>query len=60
MTHPKPTAKRLADLRPAATVPCMLCEQPRPKEGARQFHALWVCGPCAAKVAATQKTKVTP
>jgi ribosomal protein L37AE/L43A len=60
MNHPKPTPKRLTDLRPAATVPCMLCEQPRPKEGARQFHALWVCGPCAAKVAATQKTKVTP
>jgi len=60
MTHPKPTPKRLADLRPAATVPCMVCEQPRPKEGARQFHALWVCGQCAAKVAAPQKTKVTP
>ena len=46
------TARTLADLRPNATVRCMVCEQQRPAAGAEKFHAHHVCRECAAKVRA--------
>lgn len=52
----KPAATRtLADLRPNATVHCMVCEQQRPAAGAEKFHAHHVCRECAAKVRAKQE-----
>jgi len=46
------TTRTLADLRPNATVHCMVCEQQRPAAGAEKFHAHHVCRECAAKVRA--------
>lgn len=52
----KPDASRtLADLRPNATVHCMVCEQHRPAVGAEKFHAHHVCRECAAKVRAKKQ-----
>lgn len=44
--------RTLADLRPNATVHCMVCEQQRPAAGAEKFHAHHVCRECAAKLRA--------
>ena len=50
--------RTLSDLRPNATIDCMVCEQPRPQAGAIKFRSLHVCSECAAKVRAKQeKTK---
>ena len=54
----KPPTRTLSDLRPSATIDCMVCEQPRPQAGAIKFRSLHVCSECAAKVRAKQeKTK---
>lgn len=50
--------RTLSDLRPNATIDCMVCEQTRPQAGAIKFRSLHVCSECAAKVRAKQeKTK---
>ena len=50
--------RTLSDLRPNATIDCMVCEQPRPQAGAIKFRSLHVCAECAAKLRAKQeKTK---
>ena len=54
----KPPTRTLFDLRPNATIDCMVCEQPRPQAGAIKFRSLHVCAECAAKLRAKQeKTK---
>ena len=52
----KPTpARTLSDLRPNATINCMVCEQVQPQAGAIKFRSLHVCAECAAKVRAKQQ-----
>lgn len=43
------TTHTMADLRPKATVHCMVCDQQRPQAGSEKFHAHHVCRECAAK-----------
>ena len=57
MKQMSPT-RTLSDLRPNATIDCMVCEQSRPQAGAIKFRSLHVCSECAAKLRAKQeKTK---
>lgn len=52
----KPDSTRtLADLRPNATIDCMVCEQQKPQAGAIKFRSLHVCRECAAKLRAKQE-----
>ena len=56
----QPRARTMADLRPNATIDCMVCEQQKPQAGAIKFRSLHVCSECAAKVRAKQeKAKLT-
>lgn len=51
------TTRTLADLRPNATVHCMVCEQHKPAAGSEKFHKMDVCKECAAKVRAVKQEK---
>lgn len=48
----RPPQMTLADLKPAQQIICLCCDQPKPAEGSRQFHAHRVCAECATKVQA--------
>ena len=51
----KPATHTMADLRPNATINCMVCEQAKPQAGAIKFRSLHVCAECAVKVRAKQE-----
>ena len=49
------TKQGLADLRPNATIRCMVCDQHKTSTGAVKFHALHVCRDCAQRLQATKE-----
>ena len=54
-TKTKPATRTLADLRPNATIHCMVCDKDAPAAGSRKFHAHHVCVPCSQKLQAMKE-----
>lgn len=59
-TARRESLRSLADLRPGQSIDCMRCEKSQPAEGARRFHALWVCASCSTKLQALQQKAERP
>jgi len=47
----------MQDLRPNATIRCMVCDADKPQAGAVKFHAHQVCRDCVQKIQAKDKEK---
>jgi hypothetical protein len=46
----KPASRTLGDLRPNATIKCLVCAEDKPQVGSTKFHAHHVCAPCTQKL----------
>lgn len=57
-TMKKPTpSMTLADLRPNATIRCMVCDKDAPAAGSKKFHAHHVCVACAQRLNTLKEKK---
>lgn len=53
----KQATRTLADLRPNATIRCMVCDKDAPAAGSRKFHAHHVCVACAQRLNTLKEKK---
>ena len=53
----KPPTRTLFDLRPNATIDCMVCEKTKPQPGSVKFHARHICFECATRLQAMKEKK---